>query len=453
MHKQKWERWNIGSSMEKSGRNRQFEGVCFHRSVLPLYLLLFSGIVVLAAAPGALAQPQAQARNSCLECHSQLGEPLGIDVEQFASTIHAQKGLSCTSCHGGNASSDDMEQAMSRAAGFRGHIDRAQIPALCAKCHADAAYIRGFNPSLRTDQYSQYQTSVHGKLLARGDTNVAVCTDCHTAHDILPPNDPRSSIYPVNVAGTCARCHANAQYMKAYKIPTNQFAQYSMSVHHAALTAGGDLGAPTCSTCHGSHGAAPPGVTSVENVCATCHVFQQQLFDSGPHKDAFAAMTLPGCITCHGNHGIVHPTDALIGTGTDAVCVKCHSSGESAYAAAAKMHEDLTGLSAAIARSKDILNRAETAGVEVGEAQLELSGAQDDLTKARVSIHSVEPPKVDQEIQAGLQVTQKTYQAGLNAMAELRYRRTGLVVSLIAIALVLVALGLLIRKLETQKQG
>jgi Cytochrome c3 len=427
----------------------RLQGVASRKFKRVSWLLLLSGFALLAAATGALAQ----ARNSCLECHSQLDDPLRINAAQFNASIHAQKGLGCTSCHGGDASSDDMDQAMGRVAGFRGHIERAQIPALCAKCHADAAYMRGFNPSVRTDQFSQYQTSMHGKLLARGDTHVAVCTDCHTTHNIQPPNDPKSSVYPLNVATTCARCHANAEYMKAYKIPTNQFAQYSASVHHAALTVGGDLSAPTCATCHGSHGAAPPGVTSVERVCATCHVFQQQLFDSGPHKDAFAAMTLPGCVTCHGNHSILHPTDSMIGTGTAAVCVKCHSSGEPAYAAAAKMHEELTVLSAAIDRSREILDRAETAGVEVGEGQLELSGAQDDLTKARVSIHSVEPAKVDEDIQAGMKVTVKTYQAGLAAMAELRYRRAGLAVSLIAIALVLLALGLLIRKLEMPKQG
>ena len=49
----------------------------------------------------------------------------------------------------------------------------------------------------------------------------------------------------------------------------------------------GDLSAPTCTTCHGNHGATPPGFASVANVCSTCHVFQAQLFDSSPHKEAF----------------------------------------------------------------------------------------------------------------------------------------------------------------------
>jgi len=43
------------------------------------------------------------------------------------------------------------------------------------------------------------------------------------------PSDPRSTVNPVNVANTCARCHADANYMKGYSIPTDQFAKYSTS--------------------------------------------------------------------------------------------------------------------------------------------------------------------------------------------------------------------------------
>jgi predicted CXXCH cytochrome family protein len=411
-----------------------------------LFAAVISSLFLLLATPVL----DAQTPNTCLDCHSTLSAPLGVSKEEFTRSIHGQKGLTCASCHGGDPASNDMEKAMGKAAGFKGHIEHAKIPALCAKCHSDAAYMRGYNPSVRTDQFSQYQTSVHGKLLSKGDTRVAVCSDCHTAHNIHAPNDPQSSVYPLNVAKTCANCHANQDHMKGYKIPTDQFALYSKSVHHDALAVRGDLSAPTCSTCHGSHGAAPPGVTSVVRVCSTCHVVQQQLFDSGAHKDAFASMNLAGCITCHSNHGIRRPNDAMIGTGKDAICVKCHSAGDPAYTTATAMHDALRNLDNAIVRSDEILNRAETSGVEVGEAQLTLSEARDDLTKARVTIHSVNNKEVDQNIQAGLKVTQKTWQAGLDALAESRFRREGLAISLVAIVLVLIALWFLIRKLESR---
>ncbi len=45
--------------------------------------------------------------------------------------------------------------------------------------------------------------------------------------------------------------------MKPYKIPTDQLDKYQQSVHYEMLTKRADLASPTCSSCHGSHGAAP----------------------------------------------------------------------------------------------------------------------------------------------------------------------------------------------------
>ena len=78
--------------------------------------------------------------------------------------------------------------------------------------------------------------------------------------------------------------------MKQYGIPTDQFAKYNTSVHHDALAVRGDLSAPTCTTCHGNHGAVPPGVDKVQNVCANCHVFQAQMYTTSSHNKAFEAL-------------------------------------------------------------------------------------------------------------------------------------------------------------------
>jgi Cytochrome c3 len=390
-----------------------------------------------------------QSKDSCLDCHSALPEPLGVSQETFAQDIHAQKGLTCASCHGGDPTSDDPDKAMSRKAGWKGKIDRKQIPQLCGSCHSDPAYMRRFNPSLRTDQLSQYHTSVHGKRLAAGDTKVAVCTDCHGVHDLRAPSDSRSKVNPVNVADTCGRCHADAAYMSGYKIPTNQFAEYGKSVHHHALVVNGDLSAPTCTTCHGNHGAAPPGFASVANVCSTCHVFQAQLFDSSPHKEAFASAALPGCVTCHSNHDIAHPTDELIGTGDKAVCTQCHTEGDAGFVAAGKMKEQLEQLALSIDDSDQILSRAESSGMEVSQASLDLTQARDALIKARVTVHTFNAARVESEIKPGLEIAAKDYEAGKKAMAERNYRRVGLGISLVAIALVLVGLRLYIKRIES----
>lgn len=399
------------------------------------------------------AAATAQTKNSCLDCHARLEGALRIAPESVQSDIHAQKGITCVTCHGGDASSDDKARSMSPAAGYRGKVDKKQIPDLCGNCHSDAAYMRSFNPSLRTDQLSEYKTSVHGQKLAKGDTEVAVCTDCHGAHEILSNKDPRSRVYPANVAKTCAGCHANADYMKEYGISTTQFADYSDSVHYQALVVRGDLSAPTCSTCHGGHGATPPAVSSVANVCSTCHVIQGQLFAEGPHQKAFESLGLRSCVTCHTNHKIQHPTDAMIGTAEGAVCVNCHMEGDTGYDPSNQLHQKLTDLDAAIRRSDQILTRADQSGMEVGEAKLQLAEARDDLTKARVEIHTVTLARVEPDIQAGMAVAEDTYASGRAALAERSFRRKGLLLSVGTILIAMIGLWLKIREIESDEES
>jgi hypothetical protein len=388
-------------------------------------------------------------KNSCLDCHAALPEPLGIAQEKFSQDIHAQKGLTCTDCHGGDATNDDSDKAMSRSAGWKGHIDHQQVPQLCGSCHSDPAFMRKFNPGLRTDQLGQYHTSVHGLRLAKGDAKVAVCTDCHSVHNIRPPSDPRSTVNPVNVATTCSRCHADPNYMQGYSIPTDQFAKYNTSVHHDALAVRGDLSAPTCTTCHGNHGATPPGVDSVRNVCATCHVFQAQMFEKSSHKQAFAKASLPGCVVCHSNHRITHPTDANLGTGGGGLCIQCHASGDRCDQARASILAELTNLDESIKRADKILQLAESSGMEVSEARLAQNEARDSLTKARVTIHSFQTGLVQQDAKTGLRIAKANFETGQKAMAERKFRRIGLGISLIAICIVVLGLGLYIKQIET----
>jgi hypothetical protein len=394
----------------------------------------------------------AQAQNTCLDCHGSLDPPLQVTAEQFASDIHAQKGLTCASCHGGDATKSDMD-AMSKKAGFRGKPDRKQIPEFCGRCHSDASFMRRYNPSLRTDQLAQYRTSVHGQRLGHGDTKVAVCIDCHGVHGIRPASDTRSTVNPLNVAQTCSRCHSDAEYMKAYHIPTDQFSKYNGSVHHDAMVVRGDLSAPTCTTCHGNHGAAPPGVGSVKNVCSTCHVFQSQMFDKSSHKPAFEKAGLPGCVVCHSNHGVMHPSDAMLSTGPEGVCSRCHSPGDRCDRATAAILGDLTHLDAAIKDADRVLTVAESSGMEVSEARLAQDQARDALTKARVTIHSFRKELVDQDVQAGLSVAAKDLQAGHEALRERNYRRVGLGISVVAILIVLVGLRAYIRLIEQKPQS
>jgi len=376
---------------------------------------------------------------------------LAQPAKAFDADVHHQAGLTCADCHGGDPNDDSMD-AMSPARGFRGVPKRAQIPEFCARCHSDEDYIRVFNPKLRTDQLSQYITSVHGKRLKQGDVKVATCVDCHSVHNILAVADPRAPVYPTNVASTCAHCHADPHTMEGYNIPIDQVAKYQKSVH-AQVLAQGDTSAPTCTTCHGNHGATPPGVGSVANVCGTCHVFFAQLFDQSPHKAPFANMGLPGCVECHSNHEIVHPLDDWVGVSEKAVCVNCHGQGDEGYAAAQKISEGLAKLKDSYHRAEEVLNQAERSGMEVSSAKLELGDANEDLIKARVNVHAFRAEAVEKLTDQGVSISQKAEQAGVAALKERNLRRKGLGLSLIFIAAAIAGLYLKIREIESRPKS
>jgi len=351
--------------------------------------------------------------------------------------VHAQKGITCADCHGATPAGAALPA-----------IPRERIPQLCGSCHSDVNRIKKANPSLRVDQWAQYKTSVHGIKFEHGDKKVAICTDCHSAHRILPASDPHSSIHPKNIAATCKRCHSDEEYMKPYGVKTDQFAGYVESVHSKAMVERGDLSAPTCTTCHGSHGAVPPGAASVAEVCGSCHVFQAKHFGEGPHKQVFADLGLPGCVTCHSNHRIKHPDDQFIGTTKPAACARCHKKTDPGGRAADAIHDRLLYLDHEIAGARAVLDRASRSGMEVGDSQIELSQAGDALMKARVSLHTVLPSRVEEDVQAGLKITSKAHAAGEAALHERTQRKRELLIPLLAIFAVTFSLCFYIVELE-----
>jgi hypothetical protein len=405
-------------------------------------------IAVLVLLAGA-ASASAAMKDSCATCHSALEDTKLLQpAKEFESDVHHQAGLTCADCHGGDPN-DDTINAMSRTKGFRGAPKKTQIPDFCARCHSDAAYMRRFNPRLRTDQLSEYLTSVHGKRLKQGDSHVAACVDCHGVHNILAVSDTRAPVYPTNVASTCARCHSDTHLMSGYKIPADQVARYEKSVH-AQMLAQGDASAPTCTTCHGNHGAMPPGVGSVASVCGTCHVFFAQLFQKSPHAAVFAKMGLPGCVQCHSNHEIVRPADDWVGVGPQAVCVNCHAEGDRGYDAARIMAGALAKLRTSQERADNILTTAERSGMEVSSARLQLSASNEALIKARVDVHTFDPGEVEKLTDQGVGISTKAYEAGIAALRERDLRRKGLGLSLVFIALAIAGLYLKIREIESR---
>lgn len=362
--------------------------------------------------------------------------------------VHLQRGLSCADCHGGDPTSMDPTVAMSPEHGFIGRPARADVPQLCARCHADPAYMRKFNPNLPTDQYTKYLTSQHGKRFRVGDQDVPVCINCHGAHGIRSKLDPAAPVYSTNIPGTCATCHADATRMSRHELPVNQYRDYAQSVHGQALLVRGDRAAPHCASCHGSHEAAKPGTISIGNVCAQCHSLTRDLFVKSPHKAAHDALGLPECEVCHGNHLIRKPTDEMLGTGPGAVCVQCHEPGSAGYASAQQMRETIEQVKRQVASAQTIVTQAAQLGMDVGDAEYELHEADAQLTQARTYVHSFSPEAMRSIADAGIEHARTAQGRGEEAVHEFHFRREGLWVTLTIIGLLVLGLLLLLREIE-----
>jgi hypothetical protein len=312
-----------------------------------------------------LAVPAAGQETSCTICHRDgdlFDEELTAIVEGFRGDVHAEVGLSCHDCHGGNPApqlADDIE-AMDNAFAanpYRGVPTRAEIPEFCGSCHSDLTFMRRFRPDARVDQEQEYWTSQHGRAFASGDTNVATCSDCHGTHGIERVGSPDSPVYPTHIGETCRACHADVERMSGYTLangrplPIDQFARWRQSVHAQALFEREDLSSPTCNDCHGNHGASPPGLDSVTFVCGRCHGRSAEIFRASPKHAGFlehneflaeagdegcalcheapqarvtSVHSFTECTSCHGNHGIMRPTVAMFGSLPGEPCAFCH---------------------------------------------------------------------------------------------------------------------------------
>ncbi len=408
-----------------------------YRLRVALGLLLCPGFVWSAEKP-----------NSCVECHKQVEGQTRGPATLAAEDVHFQRGLSCVDCHGGDPTAMDPQAAMDPAKGFLGRPRREQIPQFCARCHADPATMRKYNPNLPTDQYAKYLTSQHGKRFSVGDADVPVCISCHEAHGIRSKKDPASPVYPTNIPGTCASCHSDASIMDKHGLPVNQHWDYSQSVHGQALLFRGDRAAPHCASCHGSHEAAKPRTVAIGNVCAQCHSLTRDLFAKSPHKAAHEALGLPECEVCHGNHLIRKPSDEMLGTGQDAVCVSCHEPGSTGYVTAQQMRSAIEQLKTHMASAEAAVRHAAELGMDVGDAEFELREAMTQLTQERTYVHSFSAATMEPIAEEGTHHALRAEGQARQAIREFHFRRQGLWVTLIILALVVSGLLLKIRDLE-----
>jgi hypothetical protein len=275
--------------------------------------------------PPPIAHPGDASSTGCVDCHAKIDEAQKGITEAWGVSAHAKEGVGCADCHGGDPRSDELTVGMAESTGFVGVPTRGETVGICGSCHSNAERMRPYQ--VATDQYAKYFTSVHGqRLLIANDARVAICIDCHGSHGVKPVSDPTADVYPLNVPKLCASCHADADKMQPYGIPTDQYDIYKLSIHGKQLLEEQDLRAPTCTSCHGSHAAKPPRSDEVVDVCGKCHTATQALYEESAHSRIPAVG--PKCWTCHGTHDVSQTDERLFlheGGVPDYLCATCHN--------------------------------------------------------------------------------------------------------------------------------
>ncbi len=260
------------------------------------------------------------------------------------------------------------------------------IPTMCGRCHKEDSPMVKVHNIPEKFIFQNYSMSIHGEgLFERGLTVTAVCTNCHTAHHILPHTDQRSSINRNNIARTCMQCHAQIEKVhlkvirgelwekKPDSIPIcvechsphkirrvfytdtmnddfcmkchsnrNLVREHdnkvdSLFVDLESLQKSAHGNKIQCIKCHTNidHQESPVCKDSGPVDCSMCHAEETTNYQNSTHGILYAKNdpNAPNCEDCHGTHAIKTKQDFNSPTFTRNIpqlCAKCHREGEKA---------------------------------------------------------------------------------------------------------------------------
>ena len=157
------------------------------------------------------------------------------------------------------------------------------------------------------------------------DTEQVSCSTCHAATDPeamiiadLPYESTRALSIELNEA--CYSCHEEEFDASANSMHTKSFEE-------------GNLQAPLCVDCHGSHAVQPVqgSRASISQSCAKCHTAVYTSYQSSVHGEAIekdGSLEAPTCADCHGMHNVIGPSETGFRNATVAICTRCHADQE-----------------------------------------------------------------------------------------------------------------------------
>jgi cytochrome b subunit of formate dehydrogenase len=257
----------------------------------------------------------------CGMCHDQQAEEHDRSLHGRAAARDDEFAPTCADCHGKHD--------------ILSHLDRKaptaimNIPLLCGKCHHEGSPVSLTHDIPQDRILENYSLSIHGEgLFQQGLTVTAVCTSCHTSHNILPHDEPDSSIHRDNVVATCTVCHG-------------QIEQVHRKVIEGQLWESEPHKIPVCVDCHSPHRIRnvfyPSGMANQD--CLSCHGDEDltmerggetiSLYVDGPSMAGFAHGD-KACAQCH--TGVTASLTRACETITTAVdCSVCHAEMSAQY--------------------------------------------------------------------------------------------------------------------------
>jgi hypothetical protein len=142
--------------------------------------------------------PYPMARVDCGNCHDKI-------AKIYAGSMHGQALVKkdpyapkCVDCHGKH---DILPKTDKKSPTYI-----MNIPFTCGRCHQEGSPMTLTHDIPKKNILKNFSMSIHGEgLYRKGLTVTAVCTSCHTAHNVLPHTDPNSTISRLNVVKTCMK--------------------------------------------------------------------------------------------------------------------------------------------------------------------------------------------------------------------------------------------------------
>ncbi len=255
-------------------------------------------------------------RVDCSSCHDKEATEYKRNIHGIQAAKGDKLAPGCTDCHG-------VHDILPRT-DPRSPVATMNVPILCGRCHHEGTPVSLQHDIPQDRILENYSMSNHGEgLFKKGLTVTAVCTSCHTAHDVLPHTDPRSSINRSNIPKTCMKCHGRIEDVHRKVIEGRLWEEAPNRI-------------PVCVDCHSPHKIRnvfyPEGMANKD--CLTCHARKDlamtrdgksiSLFVDEDHYGSSSHAKV-ACAQCHNQASPSHVRACETIQGKKVDCAICHA--------------------------------------------------------------------------------------------------------------------------------